>query len=144
METVSKLSFLTKIKGYISLLKLRLSSLVVISAFFGYLLAGGNLSSIVFFELIIGGILITGSSNGFNQVIESKTDALMTRTSTRPLPSGILNNFEAILFCSIIGFLGLYLLLEINFSSFILGLLAMVLYTLIYTPLKKFPPLQYL
>ena len=82
LETLSKLSFLTKIKGYISLLKLRLSSLVVMSAFFGYLLAGGNLSSIVFFELIMGGILITGSSNGFNQIIESTTDALMTRTST--------------------------------------------------------------
>ena len=90
-------------------LKLRLSSLVVMSAFFGFLLAGGS-KFYNFFKLIVGGIFITGSSNGFNQIIEAKTDALMSRTSFRPLPSKILNTFEAVLFCSSIGFIGLYLL----------------------------------
>ena len=110
------------------------------SAFFGFLLAGGDLNSATFIRLIVGGILITGSSNGFNQIIEAKTDALMSRTSIRPLPSKILNTFEAVLFCSSIGFTGLYLLLEINSNSFILGLLAMVIYIIIYTPLKKITP----
>jgi protoheme IX farnesyltransferase len=64
----------------------------------------------------------------------------MSRTSSRPLPSKILNKWEALLFCIITGVLGLYLLININFSSFFLGLLAMVIYTLIYTPLKKFTP----
>ena len=140
MDTISEISFFTKIKGYVSLLKLRLSSLVVMSAFFGFLLAGGDLNSTTFIRLIVGGILITGSSNGFNQIIEAKTDALMSRTSFRPLPSKILNTFEAVLFCSSIGFTGLYLLLEINSNSFILGLLAMVIYIIIYTPLKKITP----
>ena len=89
---------------------------------FGFLLAGGDLNSATFIQLIVGGILITGSSNGFNQIIEAKTDALMSRTSFRPLPSKILNTFDS-LFCSSIGFTGLYLLLEINSNSFILGLL---------------------
>ena len=140
MDTISEISFFTKIKGYVSLLKLRLSSLVVMSAFFGFLLAGGDLNSATFVKLIVGGILITGSSNGFNQIIEAKTDSLMSRTSFRPLPSKILNAFEAVLFCSSIGFTGLYLLLEINSNSFILGLLAMVIYIIIYTPLKKITP----
>jgi len=140
LETVSKLSLVAKLKGYVSLLKLRLSSLVVMSAFFGYLLADGNLGSLVFLKLILGGILITGASNGFNQIIEVKTDSLMSRTSSRPLPSKVLNNFEAIVFCSFSGVLGLYLLADINFNSFILGLLAMVTYTTIYTPLKKITP----
>ena len=140
METISKLSFNLKIRGFIALLKLRLSSLVVMSAFFGFLLADGDLSSYVFLNLIFGGILITGSSNGFNQIIEYKTDELMTRTSSRPLPTKVLSITEALSFCIVTGFLGLYLLASINSSSFILGLLAMVIYTVIYTPLKKITP----
>jgi len=134
------LSFNLKIRGFIALLKLRLSSLVVMSAFFGFLLADGDLSSYVFLNLILGGILITGSSNGFNQIIEYKTDKLMSRTSNRPLPTKVLSITEALSFCIITGFLGLYLLASINSSSFILGLLAMIIYTVIYTPLKKITP----
>ena len=110
------------------------------SAFFGFLLADGNLTSYTFLNLILGGILITGSSNGFNQIIEHKTDELMSRTLSRPLPCKVLSIPEALTFCIITGVLGLYLLASINFSSFILGLLAMVIYTIIYTPLKKITP----
>ena len=110
------------------------------SAFFGFLLADGNLTSYTFLNLILGGVLITGSSNGFNQIIEHKTDELMSRTLSRPLPCKVLNISEALTFCIITGVLGLYLLASINFSSFILGLLAMVIYTIIYTPLKKRTP----
>jgi protoheme IX farnesyltransferase len=140
LENISKLSFTLKIRGYIALLKLRLSSLVVMSAFFGFLLADGNLTSYTFLNLILGGVLITGSSNGFNQIIENKTDELMSRTLSRPLPCKVLSIPEALTFCIITGVLGLYLLASINFSSFILGLLAMVVYTIIYTPLKKMTP----
>ena len=83
-------------------------------------------SSYAFFNLILGGILITGSSNGFNQIIEHKTDELMSRTFSRPLPSKVLSIVEALVFCIVIGAMGLYLLARINFSSFILGLLAML------------------
>ena len=110
------------------------------SAFFGFLLADGNLTSYTFLNLILGGILITGSSNGFNQIIEHKTDELMSRTLSRPLPCKVLSIPEALTFCIITWVLGLYLLASINFSSFILGLLAMVIYTIIYTPLKKITP----
>jgi protoheme IX farnesyltransferase len=140
LENISKLSFTLKIRGYIALLKLRLSSLVVMSAFFGFLLADGNLTSYTFLNLILGGVLITGSSNGFNQIIEHKTDELMSRTLSRPLPCKVLSIPEALTFCIITGVLGLYLLASINFNSFILGLLAMVVYTIIYTPLKKMTP----
>ena len=38
--------------------------------------------------LIFGGFFVVGASNGFNQIIERKRDALMTRTQNRPLPTG--------------------------------------------------------
>jgi protoheme IX farnesyltransferase len=140
IESVTDLSISNKLKAYVALMKLRLSSLVVMSAFFGFLLADGNLLTEDFALLILGGILITGASNGFNQIIESKTDELMSRTQNRPLPNKILKKQEALIFCLSIGFVGSYFLWLINFKSLILGLLATVIYALIYTPLKKTTP----
>jgi protoheme IX farnesyltransferase len=140
IESVTDLSISNKLKAYVALMKLRLSSLVVMSAFFGFLLADGNLLTEDFALLILGGILITGASNGFNQIIESKTDELMSRTQNRPLPNKILKKQEALIFCLSIGFVGSYFLWLINFKSLILGLLAIVIYALIYTPLKKTTP----
>ena len=58
-------------------MKLRLSSLVVLSAFLGYFMAKGDLFSWNLCHLLLGGLLITGSSNGFNQLLEVNTDLLM-------------------------------------------------------------------
>jgi protoheme IX farnesyltransferase len=140
LKSISDISISDRIKAYMALMKLRLSSLVVMSAFFGFLLADGTIYSTDFLFLIIGGVLITGASNGFNQIIEIKTDELMVRTQNRPLPSGVLSKIEAFIFCFIVGTIGLYLLWEINFKCLILGLLAIIIYALIYTPLKKLTP----
>ena len=43
LESSLEVNFLTKPKAFVSLMKLRLSSLVVLSAFFGYLMAKGDL-----------------------------------------------------------------------------------------------------
>ena len=88
-------------------------------------------------SLLFGGLLITGSSNGFNQILEIKTDTLMSRTKSRPLPVQIISKIEAIIFCAIIGTLGLFLLYTINYKSMLLGLFSMIVYVLIYTPLKQ-------
>tara|TARA_B100001287_G_scaffold42180_1_gene31290 strand:- start:46920 stop:47807 length:888 start_codon:yes stop_codon:yes gene_type:complete len=132
--------FSNKLKAFFSLMKVRLSSLVVMSAFFGFLLADGDFLSKNFYFLVVGGILVTGSANGFNQAIESKTDELMSRTQNRPLPTKVLSKSEAIVFCLLIGLLGSYFLWLINLKSLMLGLLAIIIYALIYTPLKKVTP----
>ena len=90
-----------KLKAFFSLMKLRLSSLVVMSAFFGFFLADGDFFSYNFYLLMVGGVLVTGSANGFNQVLERKTDELMSRTQNRPLPTKVLTKNEAIVFCDV-------------------------------------------
>ena len=140
LESISTPTFSTKLKGYLSLMKLRLSSLVVMSAFFGFVIAGGELLTYDFLWLICGGIFVTGSANGFNQVIEASSDEKMKRTQNRPLPLNILNKNEAIIFCIVIGLSGLYLLSDINIKCLLLGLLSIALYVLAYTPLKKITP----
>ena len=134
------------IKYYGQLLKFRLSSTVVFSAISGYLLGIEHFSTDQFILLIMGGFFVTGSANGFNQIIERNHDKLMTRTSIRPLPMGKLSISSAFIFSSFIGFIGLYLLNFINpqgsffgilSKSSFFGLLSIILYVLAYTPLKR-------
>ena len=62
------------------LIKYRLSFSVVLSSVASYLLAFEIFSPLTFILLIIGGFLVVGSSNGFNQIIERERDSLMSRT----------------------------------------------------------------
>ena len=80
-----------KLQDYAQLMKLRLASLVVYSpAVMGFVIGTAD----HFFEwqqlwlLVLGGFLVTASSNAFKQVIEKDFDKLMDRTSQRPLPAG--------------------------------------------------------
>ena len=137
---VKKISLIQKIKSYADLTKLRLSSLVVISALLGYLIAPGEADYLHLIYLFVGGFLITGSSNAFNQVWERDLDKLMKRTQNRPLPLGNLGVVESLVFASIIGFAGLFLLWLVNDACAILGILALALYVIVYTPLKTITP----
>jgi len=82
-------------------------------------------------------MLITGSANAINQILEKNTDALMKRTSTRPVASGRMSIQEATVFTIIIGVAGVLLMwFRFNMESALLGLLSLFLYGFIYTPLK--------
>jgi len=134
-------SFLSKIKDLVQLLKLRLASLVVFSAIVSYLMAADKPDSTIAILLTIGGFLVTGASNAFNQIIEKNLDKMMTRTENRPLPKDRLSVSEAVIFSSIIGVLGIGILwIYVNQLSGILGLVALVSYVAIYTPLKQITP----
>jgi protoheme IX farnesyltransferase len=94
----------------------------------------------------VGGFFVTGSANGFNQILEKDKDKLMERTADRPLPQGNLSVFQAVIFSSTMALLGLYLLNCINpqgsfygfmSKSSLFGLVSILLYVLSYTPLKR-------
>ena len=129
----------SKLKDYVMLLKLRLSSLVVLSATAGYLFADGKFN-INFVYLVVGGFLITGASNGFNQIIERELDKRMHRTANRPMPSGRMSVNEAFVISTIFGIVGALMLFQLNYISGILGILALVMYVFLYTPLKRLSP----
>ena len=124
------------------LIKYRLSLSVVISSVASYLLAFEIFSPSTFILLIIGGFLVVGSSNGFNQIIERERDSLMSRTLNRPLPSGNMSIYQAIIICSIIGLVGLSMLYAINFRTAFFGFVSMIIYLAVYTPLKPITPLS--
>ena len=124
------------------LIKHRLSFSVVFSSVCSYLIAFDVFSLTTFLLLIIGGFFVVGSSNGFNQIIERRRDALMTRTSSRPLPSGAMTVNQALIICSFLSLLGLTMLYVINFRTAIFGLISMIIYLALYTPLKPVTPLS--
>ena len=124
------------------LIKYRLSFSVVLSSVASYLLGFEIFSLDTFILLIIGGFLIVGSSNGFNQIIERESDSLMSRTSNRPLSLGSMSIYQAIIICSILGLTGLLLLYTINFRTAFFGFVSMIIYLAVYTPLKPITPLS--
>ncbi len=130
-----------KVRDYAMFMKFRLASLVVLSAAIGYVAAVDVFSWSNLGWLVLGGFLVTGASNGFNQIIEKDLDKLMDRTMNRPLPQGRMTVTEGIILASLAGILGITILwIFMNPLSGILGFLALVLYTIVYTPLKRVTP----
>ncbi len=135
----SSFALVNKVKDYFQLIKFTLSFMVVFSTVISYLLAPGvRFDLIQVLLLFAGGMLITGSANTINQVLEVKSDALMKRTAKRPVASGRMSVNEAVAFAIIAGAGGVLIMwFRFNMESALLGLLSLFLYGFIYTPLKK-------
>ncbi|WP_162055737.1 heme o synthase [Pontibacter pamirensis] len=135
-------SMAQKAKAYFKLLKFRLSFTVAFSSAIGFILGypGAHYLSIAL--VMLGGLLVTGSANIINQVIEKDLDKHMKRTAKRPLPTGEVSVTEAIIFCVLLGVAGLTLLgFYFNWLAAALSLLSLVLYGFVYTPLKRVSPI---
>jgi len=139
MESRPSTGFSGKIRTYMVFTKFRLSFSVILSALSGYLFAGGS-DALVITELLVGGLLVTAASNGSNQIWERQLDALMKRTSKRPIPAGQMSVTEGLIVVAVCLLTGFFLLLDINLPSALLGLAAYVSYVFVYTPMKRMTP----
>lgn len=131
-----------KASSMIELLKLKLSMLVAISSVFGYAMAAGAQFDWVG-ALVIGfcGLIITGASNGLNQIQERDTDALMARTANRPMPEQRLTISEALVFSVLVAIAGVFMLgWYFNLPTALLGIIGLLSYAFVYTPLKRYTP----
>ena len=119
------------------LFKLRLGFFVVLSAVLGWFMATETMDIRTFLLLTIGGYALTGASNGLNQILERRVDALMTRTADRPLPTGRMTVSQALGWSLAAAVVGLACLFQLNPLSGWLGVAAIVSYAFVYTPLKS-------
>ena len=128
-----------KFKDYYLLMKFTLSFTVVFSSVVCYLLAPGiSFDLISVLLLFVGGMLVTGSANAINQIVEKDTDALMQRTIKRPIASGRMSTNEGWAFAFFSAFVGVLILgLWFNWLTAIISLFSLFLYAFVYTPLKK-------
>ena len=127
----------TLFKDLAVLFKLRLGTFVVLSAVLGWFMGKESIGLTPFLELTVGGYLLTGASNGFNQILEKEADSKMERTARRPLPTGRMSVRNALLWSTSAGILGLAALFDLGPRAGVLGLLAIGSYVLAYTPLKS-------
>ncbi len=136
-QTSSIKTILLKLGAYAAFTKLRLTFLVVVSSAIGYGIGVSVFSWADMWWLSFSGFLVTGASNGFNQVIEKDVDLLMNRTKNRPLPTGAMSPTEGVIVASVLAIIGVAVLYVcFNTLAAVLAALALFTYVFIYTPLK--------
>lgn len=131
-----------KVKDYLLLIKPSLSIMVVFSSVMSFALTKGSEDYVDFWKMVLllfaGGILVTGSANAINQVVEKDTDAKMKRTAKRPVAAGRINETGGWTFAIITGAAGVFILgYFFNWLTAGLAAFSLFLYGFIYTPLKK-------
>jgi protoheme IX farnesyltransferase len=122
-------------KQYISLMKLRVVELLLVTTVPALFLATNGIPdlSLTFWSLL-GGTLAAGGANAFNMVIESDTDKLMKRTANRPISTGQISKRNALLFSSIISLLSLIVFYTFTTElATVLTALAIIFYVFGYT-----------
>ena len=122
--------------------KFRLTLSVVFSSFISYFLGAEIMDYFQLSLLLIGGVLIVGSSNIFNQIIEKDLDRKMDRTKNRPLPTNRISSRDSLIVSIIFMIIGLVIMTSyFNLIAGILSLISLILYTFVYTPLKRVGPI---
>ena len=133
------------LRDYSELIKLRVTSLIVLSAWAGAYFAAPRAGvpqlSWTILHGLIGISLIAAGSAALNEVFEKDVDALMRRTANRPLPTGRMGMLHAATVSGILVFGGaLYLALFCNLLTGCLALATAIVYLAAYTPLKRVSP----
>jgi protoheme IX farnesyltransferase len=143
---VSKARKYSRLGDYAILLKMRVTSLVVMTAWTGYYL-GARRAQVPTFSwkllcALLGIGIVSGGAAALNQVIEREADGRMRRTQGRPIPGRRMRLTEALavgVACVLGG--AAYLAFTINLLTGILSALTAAAYVGIYTPLKKHSPI---
>ena len=137
---------LTLVRDYAELTKLRVTTLVVMTAwcsyYFGAIRAGVSSFSWGLFHTLLGVGLVAGGTAALNEVMESDVDRHMRRTAGRPLPTGRMSTRRALVSGVAMALGGaLYLSLALNPLTGLLSVATAVVYLGAYTPLKKIHPI---
>lgn len=127
-----------RLAAYVELTKPRIAFMLLLTSAAGfYVASSGTFNWILFANAMIGIALLAFGVATLNQFIERKIDVLMERTAERPLPSGRLTANEALVFgvlqCAVAE---VYLAVLVNLLTATLGLIVILGYVLVYTPLK--------
>jgi heme o synthase len=120
------------------LVRLRLVMMNGIAAVAGYLLFPKGADVLEVCAVFLGVSLLAAAGSAWNQVMERQCDALMQRTRNRPIPSGDLTVAAAVLIgagCAVAG--SLTLGATGGLIPTLTGILALLWYLAVYTPLKR-------
>src|SRR6185295_10317862 len=133
---------LATVGDYIALMKPRVMSLVVFTALVGLAVAPGSLHPLTAFTALLCIAVGAGAAGALNMWYDADIDAVMSRTSDRPVPSGRVRPGEALAFgLTLAGFSVVFLGLMINVLAAGLVAFTIFFYAVIYTMwLKRWTP----
>lgn len=138
IEDVRVLNVRERALAYLELTKPRIAILLVLSSAAGFYMASSTgFEPVLFIHTMVSITLLAFGVSTLNQYIERDIDPLMTRTADRPLPTARVTANEALVF-GIVQCVAaeLYLLLLVNTLTALLGLVVIVGYVFLYTPMK--------
>lgn len=123
----------------LDLTKARLNMLVLITTFVGYWMgAPGAIDWLRLIQTMLGTALCAASAAALNQLWEVKIDALMPRTADRPIVAGRMKKSAAFWIAIALGLIGgIWLWVAVNHLSAILAVSTILIYVVLYTPLKR-------
>ena len=127
---------------YIALLKPRVMSLVVFTAFVGLMIAPAHIHPVIAFTALLCIAVGAGAAGALNMWYDADIDAVMTRTAARPIPSGRIAPGEALAFGMVLA-VGAVVVMGLLVSWFAAALLAFTIffYVAVYTMwLKRSTP----
>lgn len=111
---------------------------VVFTSMMAFILASpGKVDWIGLAVLTLGGMMVTGAANALNQVLEKEYDRMMKRTENRPLATGRMTTSTAVMIAGFMTLGGICLLAFFNVWASFLGMLSLVSYAFVYTPMKR-------
>jgi len=125
------------IRAFLILAKPEITLMVMISAGVASVMASDSLRVMVLVHSVVGIGLLAAGAAVLNQYWERELDGEMRRTIRRPLPAGELSESQALIFGIAVSSSGMvYVFLFLNALTALLGLLTLIAYLFIYTPLK--------
>jgi len=135
----AELTLASRASAYVALTKPDVSFLVLITTAAGYYMGTrGPVDWLHMLHTIFGTMLIAGGTAALNHYVERDSDRLMRRTASRPLPSGVLQPRQALLYGVALSVAGAaYLYFAAGALAAGLGAATCLSYLLAYTPLKK-------
>ena len=130
---------LPAVKDLLALCKLKVVSLILLTAVVGMLLAVPYLPNFLLIVVASVGISLSAMSAAvFNHIIDEKIDLQMSRTDRRPLPKGKVTRNQALIWGLFLGFVGIGLLFFfVNTLTAVLTFLSLIGYAVFYTMYLK-------
>ncbi|MGH9736790.1 MAG: heme o synthase [Candidatus Acidiferrales bacterium] len=133
------------VRDYVSLTKPEVNTLILVTTAAGFYLASladsAPVSPLRLLSTVASTLLLASGAATLNQVMEHRYDALMRRTLRRPIAAGRIAPTRAFLFGVSLACAGaVWLFLAVNATAGFLGLLALFIYLLLYTPFKRKTP----
>jgi protoheme IX farnesyltransferase len=137
VEARPRARVLPLVRDLVALTKPRITSMVLLTEAAGIWLAPGHVSKSTLTLSLVGTALLVGAANALNMWWERDVDGRMSRTRNRPLPAGRMSPDVALVFALALAVVSTPMLFVVNVATGLLGLIALVSYVAIYTPLKR-------